>query len=184
MKGAFGLVSLLVVVGLMFYMFTKNTGTVVKKSENARRDAAQFAGQDTDGVKAKDSIELDPVHTPGGKFRAMRVKTLMPGGPMAKYYGLRVGDEIVQANQLDLKDYEDLATPMVLESYSRKTPIIVMRDDQRVTLPIEGKPAGTPQAANPDLSAGSTPAATPQQPAKDDRSTIQNQLEKIPGIKR
>jgi type II secretory pathway component PulC len=182
MKGAFGLVSLLVVVGLMFYMFTKNTGTVMDKSKDARKDAAQFAGQDEDGVKARDSITLEAVHTGGGKFHGMSVKTLMPGGPMEKYYGLRVGDEIIQANQLDLKDYEDMAKALVEESYSRKTPIVVMREGQRVTLPIEGKPATPQSPANTNTPTPATPQQQP--PAKDDRSTIQNQLEKIPGIKR
>jgi hypothetical protein len=180
MKAGFGLAALLIVVGLVVWMQAKNAETVLNKSKGARQDAAQFAGQDIDGVKAKDSITLEPT-TVNGRFRSMRVKTLMPAGPMEAYYGLKVGDEIINANQLDLKDYDsDLGQAMVLESYSRKLPLIVMRGNEKVRLPIENG-ATPPQTANPATDTG----VKPVEPAADpNRSTIQGQLDKIPGIKR
>jgi hypothetical protein len=178
MKAGFGLVSVLIVVALIMWMQAKNATTVLDKSKNARKDAAQFAGQDMDGVKAKDSIKMEPVLLSSGKLKSIKVTWLMPLGPMESYYGLMVGDEVVQANQLDVKDSDtEMAPLMVLESYSRKLPLIVMRGTQKLRLPPEDGVPAQPQAPSGQPSTGA-PASDPN------RSTIQGQLDKIPGIKR
>jgi hypothetical protein len=55
----------------------------------------QVAGSDTSGRDARDSIKLDS-ETSGGKMTSVLVTAIDDGGAMAKYFGLKRGDSIVE----------------------------------------------------------------------------------------
>ena len=140
MRMAFGLVSVLVTLGVIILIFNSfsgsYTGEVIKSGQKAREEVSQIAGMDADGVKATDSISLYP-EAPGGKVDNLIVRALLPGGPMEKYYGLKVGDCIIATSEMDLRGMTDpeLAKAMVFDAYAKKRELTVLRDGEKTKLP-------------------------------------------------
>lgn len=165
MKAGFGLVALLVVMAIIFTLWTKNAATVVKESKPAREQVQQWAGEDDSGMKAKDSIILDPVDK-AGKLQYVLVDRITPNGPMEKYFGLKQNDSIIQVVsrgvKLDIKDMDEQeAKERIIGAYSEQGQLVVLRNDERLELP------------------------QPKQPASPSRnkSTLDQQLDAIPGIR-
>src|SRR5262245_35832957 len=132
MRAAFSLVSLLVVTFIILWLWTKNTSEVARQSKPAMEQAHQMAGEDTEGMKAKDSIKLDPMEH-NGKLTGMMVDKITAGGPMQKYFGLQRDDLIVAVGPLEMRDYDaEMARSLILEAYQRKQELAVMRDGERI----------------------------------------------------
>ncbi len=158
MRGAFGLVSLLVAVGIMLYLFAKYDIPIAREGQKTTEQVQQISGRGPDGVPVSQSIVLEPQER-SGKLVSVVVTSLTPGGPMEKYYGLRPNDQITQVNGigLDILAGTDVqqAKNFVAEAYQRSQPLLVVRDGQQITLP---QPAGTPMSASPPApSAANTP---------------------------
>lgn len=184
MRMAFGLVSLLVTLGiiilLMSMMLDKQTGTIPVALE-ARGEAKQIAGIGEDGEAATQSAYFEE-DTSGGKLRKLTTVRVVPGGAYDTYFGLQKGDEIVEIEQsgsmMKINDIASgdagLAIALVSDAYARKQHIIVNRDGQRLTLPMA---PGTVAAAPGGAAAPATgPANTP--PA-DNRNPLVRQLDAI-----
>lgn len=149
MRMAFGLVSLLVAVGIILWLYGNYTAPVAKQGSAAREQAQQMAGRDETGAAATESLTLEPRQR-SGKVDGMRVASITPGGAMATFYGLRQDDIILQAGDMPFTDPVggdvELAEAMLLEAYKAQKPLRVLRGTEQITLPA---PAGSANAPPP-----------------------------------
>lgn len=137
MRMAFGLVGLLIAVALMLYLFTQNAATVTQQSKPAIDTAQRLTGQDDTGYKAKDSITLDGVYNPSGKFKALTVTQIDPAGPMAKHYALQKDDQITAVATFLFKDSdEEMCKEWVLKAYTMAQPLSVTRGEEKISIPF------------------------------------------------
>lgn len=183
MKAAFGLVGILAVIGVIVWIMGKSGGAldhvqnVKQASDVAAADVRQFGGSARDGTMTfKESISVD-AQSAGGKTVALLVERVDPAGPAATYYGLQRGDLITDIGPISVKSGgvitgADDGIDFLMDAYSKRQTLAVLRDEQSITLP------GGATAANP----GAQPA-TPAQPAppKDDRGSLQRQLDNVTG---
>lgn len=147
MRAGFGLLSLLIVAGLVFYLTfgTKShpgyDAAVLEQGKTAREEAAQVSGRTDDSTPISETIQLDEVDA-GGQFRRLKVLSVRPSTPMDTIYGLKVGDEIVKVGDMGVSDNNDagLAKALVYEAYGRNEPLVVLRNDQQITLTPTASP--------------------------------------------
>jgi hypothetical protein len=134
MKGAFGLVALLIAVFIMVYLFAMDAEVATQQTKPAIAQAQRFASRDDNGVRVQDSIKLEPVLR-GNKAVALRVADIMPGGPMDVYYGLEKDDQIVAVNKMKVRDYDaEIMEAHVFESRMRQYELEVIREGQTIIL--------------------------------------------------
>jgi hypothetical protein len=204
MQAGLGLVGLLIGVFILMYIWSQNAAVVTTASKQATADAQQFAGRDEDGVPVKESVKLDPFVRPNGKVSGVMVADVTAGGAMEKYYGLKRGDVIVAAGQMDLRDQDDdMAMALIFqEGYQKKGQLRVKRGLKEIMLPGgEVISDASPQPAQPTTPAVKpatptekpTPTAgdhakqpEPERPAgqSDTRSALRRQLDALPGVQR
>jgi C-terminal processing protease CtpA/Prc len=136
MRYAFGLVGLLVGVGIIAMMMSQQLDKhgPVQQGLKAQDEARQIAG-----IGAKESVVMEPVDQ-GGKVAAIEIKSLVAGGPIEKYYGLQAGDKVIEVGPQKVRDMNDadLAESLILETYQRSGTIVIERNGQRMTLPASG----------------------------------------------
>ena len=139
MRAGLGLLSLLIVAAIIFYVaFGGKSGGVVgtdlKAGKEARDQVNQLGGKDENGMKADDSIVMEEIMS-GSELRRLKVVSVVPGGPMEAAYHLMPNDEIIQANQLELRGMDpSLAKTWVITGYSSNQPLIISRNGQEMTL--------------------------------------------------
>jgi hypothetical protein len=150
MRFGFGLISLLLAAGIIFYLsfgYGKHggyEGEALYQGKVLGSQAQQLNGKDENNISAQDSIVLEDVMA-GSELRGEKVVSLIPGGPMATAYGLEPGDQVIQAEQMDLRGSDgSLAKTLVVESYSKNQPLVVLRNGQELTL----NPVNTPLTEN------------------------------------
>lgn len=173
--GAGGLIGLLIVVFVIMYLQAENAQTVLTAAKPMQQTAQRLAGEDSNGMKVADSITLDPVAS-GSRTDALLVKAIVPQGPMAMYFGLQAGDQIIEVGPQRVRDIGDdeLAKDLVLESRARAWPLVIIRNGTEMTLP-----AGKPASPTPGLSSPGQSATPGNAPAPDNRSPLQRQLDSI-----
>ena len=159
MRALFGLVSLLVVVAIVVWLFASYNSGVSGPARKAQNEAAQIAGTDLEtGGRASDSAEIDLV-TAGGKPDSVLVTKVTPGGAYERYFGLKTDDTILQIGPLPVKGHPAISNAedagnYLLEAYQKKQPLVVVRDGQQITLPQAGQAKSQPAA--PDQNKGSS----------------------------
>jgi hypothetical protein len=172
--GAGGLIGLLIVVFILISLQSKNAETVLKTAKPMEQTARRLAGMDASGMKVRDSITFEPISS-GSRTDALLVKTIVPEGPMATYFGLQKGDQIIQVGPRRVRDIGDdeMAEDEVLESRARAWPLVIKRNGTEMTLPI-AKPASPGTGLN-----APSEAAPANAPSPDNRSPLQRQLDSI-----
>ena len=151
----FGLVSLLVVIGIMCLIFAKIEAPVIKQGEKAQDQARQISGHGENGAPAIDSFKTQ-AKMRGSNLEGLTVTAVTPGGALAAY-GLQVGDEIVSVNgakvgDISVDDAETAKAMVVQTGFQGNNPIVVLRNGQPVTLPHRtrsSKDAGNPATSGP-----------------------------------
>lgn len=190
MRAAFGLVALLVGIGVLVFFLGKRGGgldyqkSVLDAGRQAQEDVRQLGGVARDGsMRMSESITLEP-STSGGRTVGLIVLDVNPAGPAATHFGLKQDDIITAFGPLLVKEQAQTAedgVAFLADCYSRQQPITVIRGEQTITLP-GGAASAASAAANP---AGAQPpgAQPPQQPpqSRDDRGSLQRQLDNITG---
>ncbi len=190
MRMAFGLISVLVTIGIiiliMSMMLDSTTGSI-PAGIRAQDEARQISGHGEDGQAATQSAHLVS-DTSGGKLRGLTVKRVIPGGAYDTYFGLMPGDTIVEIEQsgsmMKVNDISNgdsgLAKALVSDSYARNQRIIVEREGQRLTLPLQpgAVVAAAPGAPTTAPAAPAAPPAAADAPP-DDRNPLVRQLDKI-----
>ncbi len=116
------------------------------------RSGAQFEKTYNSGMRVQDSITLDP-QTNGGRLNSILVTDIVADGPMARYYGLKRNDSIIQVGPMQVRDFSDpsMAKDMIYESYQRQQQLVIVRNGQQLTLPQQpANNAPAPQPSNPE----------------------------------
>lgn len=195
---AFGLISLLVCVGIMLWAMVGGDGsggvgylqTVSKANKQAKAQINVISGYDpTRQMLATDSIHYHIDRTNGRP--KLIVSEVMENGPMADRFGLMANDRVMEIGSLDvnmnISNFED-ATAAFHDAYARGGSIVVMRGDQKITLPTpehvamiaeRDKAALAAEASANAAAAAPSVAATPV----DDRSAVQKALDSVRGGK-
>jgi S1-C subfamily serine protease len=135
----FGLVSLLVVLGVCMWIFNNFEYKDIKTGQKAQQEAEQISGRDANGVPAMNSYKAE-AYAPNGTFKGITITDLTPDGPMDKYYGLKVGDIVLQIGGLDVAALSDYgaAKGQLDEAYQKAAELTVQRDTAKITLPVGG----------------------------------------------
>jgi hypothetical protein len=168
MRMAIGLAALLITIGVIVMIMSMITLPAAKQAIDVKKrvepQVQQIAGQDTSGRDARQSISLD-AETSGGKMTSVLVTAIDGGGAMAKYFGLKRGDSIIEIApqgeaMTPVKELDSPATAKdtLLSAYQNSQHIVVIRDGQKLTLPVpppgKPKPGAAPAASS---QAGSNP---------------------------
>jgi hypothetical protein len=162
MRMAFGLAALLVCIGVIVWIMSTITLPGTKAALDVQREVKpkveQIAGQSSEG-RAADTIKVD-AESKGGKMTALLVTDITPGGVMEKYFGLRTGDSIMEIapqggafQPVSGMDSPSEAKDFLTQAYQNSQQIIVLRDGQRLTLPV-APPEGSKPAAGGAGTAG------------------------------
>ncbi|HZL38551.1 MAG TPA: hypothetical protein VFC78_24800 [Tepidisphaeraceae bacterium] len=200
MRMGLGLISLLLGVALIAYLWSKNTTVVMQKGNEARKQVEQISGHDENGGLASDSITTQPETGPDGHLKDLLVTNLVTGGPFESFFGLQKGDKIITIGPLEvgdryiMADDSKAAVNFLTDAYQTSKPLIVIRNGQQMTLPaqkgappVAASPAPAPGAGQPADAASpapDSPAPAPTTAPTSHRETIRDQLNRIPGIKR
>jgi hypothetical protein len=195
MRAIFGLVGLLVVIGIIAWWWGAPGGeldydrAVIKAGNQAREQVSQMSGHDlATGGRAMDSASFELL-TSNGKPASLNVATLTPGGAYERYFGLHRGDVITAVHYQgftktvrEMDDAED-GREQVAEAYQREGTLTVKRDGKELTLPAApGTAVPTPAAPAASSAPPATPAAqnTPSPaPAAPRQSSLERQLNQI-----
>lgn len=154
MRAIFGLVGILIAIGVLVYFMATggltHTQQVVEQGEKARHQAEQLAGRDASGARVQDTITLDP-QSSGGRLNSILVTDIVADGPMAKYFGLKRNDSIIQIGYMKVPDITDasMAKDLVYEAYQRRQELVIVRDGRNLTLPQPQAQAPAAQPNNP-----------------------------------
>jgi len=165
MRAAFGLVSLLVVLLIVMFIFDKIEYPELKTAQTvAIPEAQQISGHDSNGVPAMDSFRSEE-YDRGNQFAGIKITNVMRGGAMDTYYGLKPGDIVLNIGGLDvtaLGDYGS-ANAELQEAYQRQEGLTVDRGGKQISLPLPY----TPVAPLPIKTAqNQQPPQQQQQPAR------------------
>lgn len=186
MRIAFGLVSLLVVLGIIMLLFSTYSAPMLKKGKSAQDDARQIAGRDENNAPVTDAVTLDAQDRNGRMVGAV-VADITAGSTLQNQYGLQMGDVIMEMGPLSVKDHmgsPSEAKDFLLDAYQKQQPLIVMRGAERLILPEDPmcRTAAAPsQTASPD-GPPAAPAADASQAAAQQQETPQNTpAQKKPG---
>lgn len=155
MRGAFGLVGLLVVAGVVVWMMTSSGGgkngkgyleTVGSAKKQAESEVQAISGRDQQGQPVTASLKLEVVSS-GGRSTGIRITSIDPGNPVAKKYGLQTGDVITEFGPLPAADFADesAASAQLQDAYQRSLPLTILRNGQKMMLPQGGGNAPTGQ---------------------------------------
>jgi len=174
MRAMFGLVGILLVVGVIVYWMGAPGGeldqarTTIKTGEVAREQVNQISGHDSaTGGLAMNSATFEML-TSNAKPASLEVKDVIADGAYARYFGLQKGDVITaieyQGLKRAVKELDDTrdGRDQVAEAYQRHGTLTIKRKGQEMTLPV----------AAPPPAPGLPPS---QQP----RNSVQRQLEQI-----
>ena len=164
MRVAFGLIGFLVVIGVMVfiikYAWLPSAQTALEVKKKVEPQAQQISGHGTDGEDARLSIKLDG-ETKNGRMAGVLVTAITPGGAFEHYFGLKRGDVIIEIAPQGgaLMPVSDMSTAaeakdQLLTAYQNSQQIVVMRNEQKVTLPA-APAAATPKPAGPAGESGS-----------------------------
>lgn len=167
MRGMFGLVALLVTLGVVLMIFKMVEAPTLERGKQTHDEAQQMSGRGQDGRAAMDSFKTEPQQQ-GSRLTSLLVTDVTPQGAVEEYYGLKKGDQITavggQAGVMKIgeasNDDPEMAKMKVQEAFQGKSPIVVLRGGKKLTLP---EPPGGQAVAAP---APGAPAAQPQQQPK------------------
>lgn len=137
MRAMFGLVSLLVVIAIMLWLFSMYSIPTAREGKKAQDQARQMSGRGDDGVAAIHSFRVEP-NLRGNQLQSLQVTDVTAGGALDTY-GLRKGDQIVEINGLKVGDVSnndpETAKALVHTAFQGNQPIVVLRNGQPITLP-------------------------------------------------
>ena len=138
MRVMFGLVSLLVTIGVIIMIMHYFTLPAIQQQTQIKRHVEEkFESNTPSGYKAQQaSIDLVESMNAAGRFEGLRVKSIVPGGALQSYFGLMAGDVIVGVGEMRFApptDFDD-AKAMLLEAKLRMQDLTVNRGGQTLVL--------------------------------------------------
>lgn len=188
MRAGFGLVSLLVVVGLMVLLFKMFEVPALEKGQEAHDQVQQISGRGQDGNSAMSSFKIEPQQR-GSQLDALLVTDVVPGGAADTFYGLKKGDRIIaittraglqKVNEASNGDPDMAKAMMQQESFAASLPIEVIRDGKQMMLPLSANPAVvSAPAASAAANGSQSPAPAAQPPQQQQPHNIWEQAQQI-----
>lgn len=170
---AFGLVGVLITMAIVVYMLFAYTGvgdksymqTVGEAKKQADAQVRDISGKTDDNRPVTQTIKYSLVNA-GTKISGVRIDTVEPGGAMQKKYGVLPGDVVVEfptGAARDVISSMDDAKTWLQDTYARSMPLIVMRGNNRITLPDQRdfKPTAPTITTNTPTPTPVTPTVTP-----------------------
>jgi hypothetical protein len=146
MGAGFGLIGLLLSMGIILWMFAGPMGggsygkTLASKNQEAREQVQQFSGRDDTGRRLSETLTLEEAD------RGVRVATVESTGIAATHFGLLENDVILQIGPMVVGDVliPDVAAAQDFldDAFAKNRSIIVLRDGKELTLPAEGAEGG------------------------------------------
>ena len=100
MRAGFGLVGLLITIGVIVWFMYKielpYDQAAISAGRKATEQVNQIAGNATDGsMRFDDSLTLTMQDNSSGRLDSILVTSVVPTGPAATYFGLQKGDAII-----------------------------------------------------------------------------------------
>lgn len=181
MRAGFGLVSILVTLGIIAILWRTTTLPTIQQSQSARSQAEQIAGIDESGARVSQTIFFQPVMSQG-RLMYLLVQKMWPTSSYGAFYGIAAGDTIESIGPQTVRDIGDETTAKALayEAYQRQWDLGIIRNNQKFVLPRDSalaagqlpRPA-VQTAAAPSAAPGTPPTATPPaaQPSPDSQKT-------------
>lgn len=188
MRAGFGLVSLLVTLGIIAILWRTTTIPTLQQGMHARSEAEQIAGIDQSGVRVTKTVVFQPVVSQG-RLLGLQVQTMQPGSSYGSFYGIAPGDVIETIGPQTVRDIgdEETAKALAYEAYQRQWDLGIIRNNRKYVLPGDAAMAANPlpspaaqtaagaNAAPGVQAAANSPAAQPGQaagqPAADPQKT-------------
>jgi hypothetical protein len=172
MRMAFGLVGLLVTIGViawfMHAIYLPDTQASLAAKNKAETFVNQLNGQDANGVKIEATYKVFADSRDDGKLQDLQVTRVTPGSPMEIKFGLKPNDVIIAAidghtirTDLNGLDNEQAGIDAVHDAYTSDGQLVVQRGDEKLTLPLP-KSVANPTPA-PTTPPPASPALTQQQ---------------------
>ena len=161
MRMAFGLVGLLVTVGVIAWLMYAIEAPDIQASHavqvRAETMVDQLNGQDANGVKIEQAYAVFADSRDDGKLQDLQVTRVMPAGPMDVKFGLKANDVIIAAidghtvrTDLNGLNSEQEGKDAIRDAYTTDGQLIVQRGDQKLTLPLpKSTPAPPPNPPPP-----------------------------------
>jgi hypothetical protein len=145
MRAVFGLVGILVVVGVIVWLlgapggYLDKTQADIKAGNKAKQQVNVIAGNSADGeYPFRKTVTLD-LATSGGKTQGLLITSVNPAGPAATYYGLQKGDVVIDLGQMGPVKNQTWSAEEALDwlddAYRKQQRIIIIRNGQSITLP-------------------------------------------------
>lgn len=146
MRAGFGLVGILITIGVIVWLWSEiilpHDKAVIDAGRKATTQLNQIAGSSADGsIRFDQSLEFD-VTRRNGRITDLIVLSVKPSGPAETFYGLKKGDFIVEIGPLSVREMmnsKEEASDFLLDAYQRSQPIQIVRNGQRLTLPLANK---------------------------------------------
>jgi len=128
MRGAI-LLSLLIGVALMAFLWSRSAETSSNANKEIRQEMAPVTGRGPDGGTITDSAQFTTDRS------GLSVTAVKAGSYYDVFFGLKAGDVIVRAGDMDLKGLDATAAEtFLMEAAQKKRELVVMRAGQKVTL--------------------------------------------------
>jgi hypothetical protein len=151
MRSAFGLVGILVGIGVLVWLMGKSylpyTQQVLRSGQSAESQVQQLAGRDENMRNVAESAELEVQHNSSGQPASILVLSVVERGAYERFWGLKRNDSIVSIGPLSVRDAatsNSAARDFVQEAYQRSQSLTVIRDGQKLTLePRSGESSGS-----------------------------------------
>jgi hypothetical protein len=153
----FGLISLLICTLIVVKMEVDTAVPDIQAGDKAKQQIQQIAGVADDGTHIENTYDLIAEKQADGRLHDLLVTRLQPDSPLKTFFGLQENDKIVSASyeavDFGVSDAEDeeSAKLSVREAYTHSGQLTVMRNGQKLTLPIHAQAAQgqpTPQQQN------------------------------------
>jgi hypothetical protein len=138
MRVMFGLVSLLVTIGVIVMIMHYYTLPAVQQQTQIKKQVEEkFESNTPSGYRAQqDSIDLVESLNAAGRFEGLKVNKIVPGGALQSYFGLVAGDVIVGIGEIQFApptDFE-MARDMLFEAKLRQKDLTVVRGGKTIVL--------------------------------------------------
>lgn len=155
MRMAFGLIGFLVVTGVIVWIMLQVELPHVQQAASAQKvlkpQAERISGYDSDGRAAGDAVQLT-VQESNGRIKGFLVTKIIPEGNVAQIFGLQPNDVITEIGPESAQQIGSAAEAKNSLTQAVETPaqypVVVMRNNQKLTLPL---PAAAGEAKKPAL---------------------------------
>src|SRR5207253_9438236 len=126
MRFAFGLVGLLVAIGVITMIMSKRLTydkAAIDAGKQATAQVQQVAGRDEDGKDVRRSFTADADDS--SKMNGVIITSIEAGSALEKFYGLKRGDTVVEIQSRAVKEMGSPAEAkdFIADSYARQQPL-------------------------------------------------------------